>query len=156
MAAEVGDSAVAMAQARFRIEAAITGEEHAAIVGREMNQERRDFYALLWHTGAAQSDAGLADGRGCGLEPAYHLCYSRKKLKSRGTAIKPALIRFGEDVAAILNRRAASGPLFPYLRSVRPGDRATEFKQRCEGLGIKGMSLHCYRYAWAERALKCG
>ena len=84
------------------------------------------------------------------------ICYSRKKLKSRGTAIKPALIRFGEDVAAILNRRAASGPLFPYLRSVRPGDRATEFKQRCEGLGIKGMSLHCYRYAWAERALKCG
>jgi integrase len=23
-------------------------------------------------------------------------------------------------------------------------------------LGISGVSLHCYRYAWAERALKCG
>ncbi len=22
--------------------------------------------------------------------------------------------------------------------------------------GISGVSLHCYRYAWAERALKCG
>ena len=51
-------------------------------------------------------------------------------------------IRFGEDVAAILKRRPAVGPLFPYLRTVRAGDRATEFKQRCQGLGIKGISLH--------------
>jgi integrase len=66
------------------------------------------------------------------------------------------LIRFGEDVAAILKRRPQTGPLFPDLRSVRAGDRATEFKQRCDGLGIKGVSLHSYRYAWAERAPKCG
>ena len=39
---------------------------------------------------------------------------------------------------------------------MRAGDRATEFKQRCEGLKIKGVTLHSYRYAWAERALKCG
>ena len=38
----------------------------------------------------------------------------------------------------------------------RAGDRATEFKQRCVGLRISGVSLHSYRYAWAERALKCG
>jgi integrase len=49
-----------------------------------------------------------------------------------------------------------SGPLFPYLRSVRSGDRATEFHQRCMGLDIKGVSLHSYRYAWAERAKKAG
>jgi hypothetical protein len=36
---------------------------------------------------------------------------------------------------------------------VRPGDRATEFKQRCDGLKIKGISLHSYRYAWAEFTL---
>jgi integrase len=46
--------------------------------------------------------------------------------------------------------------LFPYLRTVRAGDRATEFRQRCDGLRISGVSLHSYRYAWAERALKCG
>jgi integrase len=39
---------------------------------------------------------------------------------------------------------------------VRAGDRSTEFHQRCVGLGIKGVTLHSYRYAWAERALKCG
>ena len=40
------------------------------------------------------------------------------------------------------------------MSTVRCGDRATEFHQRCVGLGIKGVSLHSYRYAWAERA-KC-
>jgi len=39
---------------------------------------------------------------------------------------------------------------------VRSGDRATEFKQRCDGLGIKGISLHSYRYAWAQRAKQAG
>ena len=28
--------------------------------------------------------------------------------------------------------------------------------QRCQGLGITGVSLHCYRHSWAERASTCG
>src|SRR5580658_11175663 len=40
----------------FKSKRAITSEEHAAIILREQNTERRDFYELLWHTGAAQSD----------------------------------------------------------------------------------------------------
>jgi hypothetical protein len=46
----------------------------------------------------------------------------------------------------------AEGILFPYLSGVRAGDRATEFGQRCQRLGIKGVTLHSYRYAWAERS----
>lgn len=49
-------------------------------------------------------------------------------------------------------RRPRKGPLFPYLITVRESDRATEFKQRCEGLKIYGVTLHNYRYGWAERA----
>jgi hypothetical protein len=41
----------------FKDKRAITAEEHAAIILREQNAERRDFYELLWLTGAAQSDA---------------------------------------------------------------------------------------------------
>jgi integrase len=59
-------------------------------------------------------------------------------------------------VAEILRDLPGSGPLFPYLRTVRAGDRATEFHQRCVGLGIKGVTLHSYRYAWAERAKTAG
>src|SRR5271163_442720 len=62
------------------------------------------------------------------------------------------MIHFGPDIEAILRRLPMTGPLFPYLQIVRCGDRATEFKPRCAGLGITGASLHSYRYAWAERA----
>jgi hypothetical protein len=41
----------------FKSKRAITAEEHAAIIARETNSERRDFYELLWHTGASQTDA---------------------------------------------------------------------------------------------------
>ena len=39
---------------------------------------------------------------------------------------------------------------------MRAGDRVTEFGQRCRQLGIKGVTLHSYRYAWAERAKTVG
>jgi integrase len=155
----------------FRKKRAITFEEHRRIMDAEnaaakRNQgsrnstephydERRDFYDLVWHTGASQSDAAFLMAEDINWKQ-QTIAYSRRKLASRAPAnIKPALIRFGSDVAALLKRRPAHGPLFPYLRTVRPGDRATEFKQRCEGLGIENVTLHSYRYAWAERALRC-
>jgi integrase len=138
----------------FKDKRAITAEEHAAIIQREQNAERRDFYELLWLTGAAQSDGACLQAEDINWQTRT-ICFTRKKLKSRAN-IKPTLFRFSADIDAILKRRPAVGQLFPYLCTVRAGDRATEFKQRCDGLGISGVSLHTYRYAWAERALKCG
>jgi len=139
----------------FKEKRAITGEEHAAIVLREQNTERRDFYELLWHMGAAQSDGACLRAEDINWEDRT-ICFTRKKLKSRGSNLKPTLFRFGAEIEANLKRLPTTGQLFPYLCTVRAGDRATEYKQRCVGLGISGVSLHSYRYAWAERALKCG
>jgi len=110
---------------------------------------------LLWHTGAAQSDGACLRAEEINWDTRT-ICFTRKKLKSRGTSVKPALFRFSAEVETILKRLPTAGQLFPYLCTVRAGDRATEFKQRCIGLDIVGVSLHSYRYAWAERALKCG
>ena len=82
--------------------------------------------------------------------------FTGKKLRSRGTNVKPALFRFSAEVEVTLKQLPVAGQLFPYLCAVRACDRATEFKQRCAGLGITGVTLHSYRCAWAERALKCG
>lgn len=76
--------------------------------------------------------------------------YARKKTGSL------AFIHFGPEIENVLRRRPAIGFLFPYLQGVRAGDRATEFKQRCGGLSILGVTLHSYRYAWAERARIAG
>jgi len=65
-------------------------------------------------------------------------------------------VHLGKEALRLLQDLPSEGLLFPYLASVRPGDRATEFGQRCRGLGIKGVSLHSYRYAWAERAKSAG
>jgi integrase len=46
--------------------------------------------------------------------------------------------------------------LFPTFSPVRETHRATEFKRACRRAGISGVTLHCYRYAWAERAKACG
>ena len=134
---------------QFKDKRAVTWEEHRAIIAREENPERKAFYQLAWHLGAAQSDLAFLEAENIEWEHSV-ISFARKKTGSI------AIMRFDEEVAQILRSLPATGPLFPYLRTVRAGDRATEFKQRCEGLKIKGISLHSYRYAWAERAKKAG
>ena len=80
--------------------------------------------------------------------PTWIIKRSRQRSRCR-RANRPGPCCFG---SVILKRRPSTGPLFPYLATVRSSDRATEFKQRCKGLGITGVTLHSYRYGWAERA----
>jgi integrase len=133
----------------FKEKRAITWEEHRAIVARERNAERRAFYELCWHLGGSQADIANLTAEDIDWADTG-IAYQRQKTGSL------AVIRFGECIANVLRQRPNSGPLFPYLRTVRSGDRSTEFKQRCDGLGIKGITLHSYRYAWAERAKAAG
>jgi hypothetical protein len=138
----------------YKSKRAITREEHLRIVEREGNQERQDFYDLLWELGGSQSDIAYLEGEDVDWSD-WTICYNRKKLAGlSATDIKPPLIKFGKRCAEILHRLPQVGALFRYLRSVDCKDRATEFRQRCEGLKIEGVTLHSYRYAWAERARK--
>ena len=136
-------------EVRFKERRAITSEEHQRIIEREKNPERRSFYDLCWHLGGSQSDIAHLKAEDIDWRN-QTIAYTRQKTGSL------AMIHFGPDIEAILHGLPTEGPLFPYLQTVRCGDRATEFKQRCVGLGIKGVSLHSYRYAWAERAKQCG
>lgn len=138
----------------FKQKRAITLEEHRRIVEREHNPERKAFYQLAWHLGASQSDLANLQAENVNWRERT-IVYFRMKLRNRPKKV-PAIIRFGTDVEKILSQLPAHGPLFPYLRSVREADRATEFRQRCQGLKIQGVTLHSYRYAWAERAAVCG
>ncbi|HEV2328204.1 MAG TPA: tyrosine-type recombinase/integrase [Verrucomicrobiae bacterium] len=136
-------------EVQFKEKRGITLAEHQTIIAREKNPERKAFYQLAWHLGASQSDLAFLEAENIDWE-AKVISYQRQKT---GTV---AILRFDEEVAQILQDLPSEGPLFPYLRSVRAGDRSTEFHQRCVGLGIKGVSLHSYRYAWAERAKAAG
>jgi len=134
---------------RYKEKRAITAEEHRRIIAAEVNPERRVFYQLCWHLGGSQGDIAHLKGEDVDWINST-LAYTRKKT---GVAV---IVHLGAETSNLLKDLPAEGPLFPYLASVRAGDRATEFKQRCQQLGIEGVTLHSYRYAWAERAKSVG
>lgn len=83
------------------------------------------------------------------------ISFQRAKLKSKG--VGKTLLMMGPTLREIMNRRWNEGFLFPYLASIRTTDRATYFRRYCKRTGIgKEITLHCYRYAVAERMHSIG
>jgi hypothetical protein len=82
------------------------------IIERERNPERRDFYQLCWHLGGSQRDIASLNAEDIDWQN-FTIAYARKKTGSI------AIIHFGDELAAILKSVPQSGPLFPYLRTVR-------------------------------------
>jgi integrase len=134
---------------RFKPKRAITLEEHQKIIAAEGNRERKMFYQLCWHLGGSQSDVANLYAEDIDWENKT-VSFTRKKTG------RPVIVHLGAEALNLFKDLPAEGKLFPYLSSVRAGDRATEFWQRCTRLIIKGVSLHSYRYAWAERAKIAG
>jgi integrase len=130
----------------FKEKRAITAEEHAAILGAEVNAERKVFYQLCRHLGGSQGDLARLKGEDVDWENST-VSFTRKK-----TGV-PVIMRLGSEALNLLKDLPAEGPLFPYLATVRAGDRATEFWSGCRQLNINGVTVHSNRYAWAERAL---
>lgn len=128
---------------------AITHDEHLRIIEREKNSERRTFYEVCWHVGASQSDVANLNAENIDWQNRT-ISFDRKKTGQNSK------LTFGNELERVLRSLPAAGKLFPYLASVREADRATEFRQRCGGLGISGVTLHSYRYSWAERAKAAG
>jgi integrase len=48
------------------------------------------------------------------------------------------------------------GSQFPRIARIKENHRAKMFVKRLRAVGITGISLHSYRYAWAERAKTVG
>jgi integrase len=78
------------------------------------------------------------------------------RMKTRWRSQQPPQIRFGKEVEQILSSLPKTGALFPTLINKKEKHRAKEFRRRIDGLGISGVSLHSYRYGWAERAKQVG
>src|SRR5258705_3295575 len=126
----------------FKDKRAITLAEHQKIIVAEVNPERKLLYQLCWHLGASQGD--IAALKGDDIDWANNtVSFFRKK-----TGV-PVLVHLGSEALSLLKDLPSEGQLFPYLASVRPGDRATEVRSRCRQLKIDGVTLHSYRYAWA-------
>ena len=79
-------------------------------------------------------------------------------------AIKQMLVASESDFFSDAKpARTAGGPgklghrqLFPALARIHERHRAKMFIKRLKTIGVSGISLHSYRYAWAERAMEAG
>lgn len=133
----------------FKEKRGITLPEHQRILAVESNRERKLYYRLLWEIGAAQSDAASLS--------AGDIKWGEKRIefKRKKTGVRCSIV-IGPSLASILRKLPKHGPLFPQLNAQSANDRAAEFYRRCKLLGITGVSLHSYRYAWAERAKSAG
>jgi integrase len=134
---------------QFKDKRGITREEHEKILAGEHNPEWRAYYSLLWHLGGSQSDiAGL---RAEDVDWAMQVIgFYRMKT---GSVVQ---IHFGPEIAGLLNDLPGEGFIFPRIAAMKETDRAKAFIRRCALVGVSGVSLHCYRYAWAERAREAG
>lgn len=133
----------------FAKKRAVTADEHRRIIERERNPERRNYYEVLWHTGGAQTDVACLVAENINWQTRVLTFFRRK-------TTQPVQLGIGDKLAEVLRRLPASGPLFPTLCTVREADRANEFRKRCRGLGIQGVTLHSYRYSFAQRAKALG
>jgi integrase len=134
---------------KYKEKRAVTFEEHQLILSREPNRELRAFLWCCWHLGGAQSDMAHLKGEDIDWSTKV-VSFFRCKT---GTA---QIIHFGDGLAEILRDLPSEGPLFPTLSPMDEKHRAGRFQRSCRRVGVIGISLHSYRYAWAERAKTCG
>lgn len=124
---------------------AITVQEHEQIIASEKNAERKNYYQLLWEIGSAQSDAALLTAEQIDWQNRV-LTYQRQKTGEW------ASIQIGKRLETLLLTLPKIGWLFPRVSQTTAGDRSGDFWRRCKVAKISGVSLHSYRYAWAQRA----
>jgi len=128
----------------------ITLEEHRRLQSNLRSWRWKIYLEILWETGAAQADAAefrIEFLKGDIIE------YHRMKTGQR------AALRASEQLLQQLKAAAGGrekGYFLPAIQQLGSKDRASIFRRACNRLGIIGVTLHSYRYAWAERAFESG
>ena len=138
---------------RYQSRRGITLLEHQKLVEAEHDPEYKLYYQFLWETGGSQTDIAGLHWSNIDREQ-RHLSYERKKLEGRGFC--GAALVIGESLQRILDQLPQEGWLFPSIRIRREVDRASRFRKVRIRAGVEDVTLHGYRYAWAERAMSAG
>jgi len=116
---------------------------------QETNSEFKAYLELLWQVGGAQTDVAQLTAEDIDWQ-------HRLVVYVRGKTGTVSRLQFGEGLAKLLQTLPSEGPLFPRLATLDQKRRGEMFLCRCRRLNIVGVTLHSYRYAWAERARIAG
>ena len=127
----------------------ITLAEHQRLLTLAKGAEWNLYLQLLWETGAAQTDAAMLTAGDIDWQ-ARTIIYFRKKTGTR------AQLTISQKLETVLSHLPTSGALFPRLAQEAAHVRSKRFAYQSLLAGISDITLHCYRYAWAERANSAG
>ena len=128
---------------------ALTEEQHLRLMAAVKDDEFRRYLQMLWHTGGAQTDTARLHRDNIDLLN-QRITYNRQKLASRGRG--KVAIAIGELLMSLLKELPNEGYLFPTLAPQSDDVRASRFRKLADRLGYTEITLHSYRYAWAQRA----
>lgn len=132
---------------------ALTLEQHTRLIETESDPEFRHYLQMLWEIGGSQTDTACLHWNSVDMMN-RRITYSRRKLESIGQGSVAIVI--GASLMTLLNALPQQGFLFPNLAKQNDKVRASRFRKRCDRLGFTEISLHSYRYAWAQRAKSYG
>jgi integrase len=129
---------------------AITEKEHRLLWSNSLKRSWRCFLEILWETGASQSDAAsLRIEKLTGGVVTYRRC------KTGVRAAQQVSPQLAGTLASLAGGRT-KGFFIPQVQRMLTKDRSHQFRRQCTRLDIDGVTLHSYRYAWAERAFQLG
>jgi integrase len=97
----------------FKPKRAISFAEHADIVEREGNREKKAFYELLWHLGASQGDIAKLAAENIDWRNRT-ISYQRQKTG------QTALLHFGDPVETVLRTLPSAVRFFPICGTCVP------------------------------------
>jgi len=129
---------------------AITWEEHCRLSLNVSRRSWRWYLTILWETGAAQADA--ADFRLEAIKEGVMTYHRHKNGRRAAFRLSKAMLQVVAEAAG----GRTVGYILPTIQREGTNCRATVFRNLCKRLGIQGVTLHSYRYAWAVRAFEMG
>ena len=111
--------------------------------------EKHDYYQFLFLTGAAQTDgANITDA---------NIDWKKKELTyNRQKTGEACAIKIAGSLETLLESLPKKGQLFPSIAAMNQNRRSLDFRQVRNAKGLKGISLHSYRYWMAELFAKAG
>ena len=148
---------------------AITEEQHTKVIDRittmrrnrwsdeTADQWRSEWIAylwILWFTGASNKDAAELKAENINWRDMV-IEFSRSKWVNKDK-LEPCRIVIGPRFAEVLRALPKDGLLLPILGNKNTSKRYDFFHKQTVALEIEGISIHGYRYAFAERSKENG
>jgi hypothetical protein len=125
-------------------------QAHPDVSDEQWLAEWLGYIQLLWFTGASNMDGAKMTAENVKWEEGV---LEFKRIKWSDPENHPSVrCAIGPELAKVLKGLPKQGPLFPTLGQMTTCNRGRYFTRHCKANKIENLTLHGYRYAFAERS----